>query len=115
MVFAAPRPAAFAVAKRHLSCHTVAMGAIEKGTIGAITPMQVRAARGMLDWSRDDLAARSGVPKRTLARLESSAAVPRDATIAAVRAALEAAGVEFIAADGAGPGVRLAAPVGLFE
>ena len=41
------------------------------------------------------------------ARLESNDGFPRTATVLAVRAALESAGVEFIAENGGGPGVRL--------
>jgi transcriptional regulator with XRE-family HTH domain len=83
------------------------MSASGTGTKSAITPMQVRAARGLLDWSRDRLAETSGVPKRTLVRFEGAEAAPRQGTIDAIRAALEAAGVEFIDENGGGPGVRL--------
>ena len=77
------------------------------GTRSAITHNQVRAARAMLGWTLDQLIAASGVPKRTLIRLESNDGFPRTATVLAVRAALESAGVEFIAENGGGPGVRL--------
>jgi transcriptional regulator with XRE-family HTH domain len=72
-----------------------------------ITPEQSRAARGLLDWSRDRLADASGIPKRTIMRFEGREADPRGSTLAAIRAALEAAGVEFIAENGGGAGVRL--------
>jgi ribosome-binding protein aMBF1 (putative translation factor) len=61
----------------------------------------------MLGWSKERLAKPSGVPVRTITRFETEDAVPRTATIAAIRAALEAAGVEFIAENGGGAGVRL--------
>ncbi len=41
-------------------------------------------------------------------RFEGREVAPRQATVVAIRAALEAAGVEFIAENGGGPGVRLA-------
>ncbi len=44
---------------------------------------------------------------RTLLRLEAGTTVPRASTVAAIRTALEAAGVEFIPQNGGGPGVRL--------
>lgn len=44
---------------------------------------------------------------RTLSRFEDGEGAPRPATIAAIRTALEAAGVEFIAENGGGAGVRL--------
>ena len=69
--------------------------------------MQVRAARAMLNWSQKQLSAASGVPKRTLAGFEGGETAPRSSTLAAIRAALEAAGIEFIEENGGGPGVRL--------
>jgi transcriptional regulator with XRE-family HTH domain len=72
-----------------------------------ISAAQLRAARALIGWSRDDLAAQSGATVRTLARIESDQTAARDRTMAAIRAALEAAGVEFIEENGGGPGVRL--------
>ena len=75
------------------------------GTLDAITPAQSRAARGLLDWTRDKLAECSGVAKRTLVRFEASEGETRDSTLAAIRAALEQAGVVFT--NGDEPGVKL--------
>ena len=63
----------------------------------------------MLGWSRDDLAARSGVGRQTLADFETDKRQPYDRTLADVVRTLEGAGVAFIPAgtDG-GAGVRLA-------
>lgn len=72
-----------------------------------ISPAQLRAARALVDWSREDLAAAAGATSRTIARLEGGETDPRQATTKAIRSALEAAGVEFIAENGGGPGVRL--------
>ncbi|WP_370643281.1 XRE family transcriptional regulator [Roseomonas cutis] len=47
------------------------------------------------------------MPKRTIMRFEGREASPRRSTLTAIRAALEAAGVEFIAENGGGAGVRL--------
>ncbi len=76
-------------------------------TDSAISSAQVRAARGLLAWSQAQLATASGVPKRTIARLELAEGAPQRRTLAAIRAALEAAGVEFIPPNGGGAGVRL--------
>ncbi|WP_352819485.1 helix-turn-helix transcriptional regulator [Mesorhizobium sp. M0207] len=73
-----------------------------------ILPQQIRAARALIDWTRDDLANASGLTVRTLARIESSQTVPRQTTLEALAKALEAAGIEFISQNGGGPGVRLA-------
>ena len=48
----------------------------------------------------------AGVSPNTVSRLERGEDL-RPATVAAIRAALEAAGVEFIAENGGGAGVRL--------
>lgn len=81
------------------------MAASENGIEIAISPAQVRAGRALLGWSQDQLVERSGVPKRTLARLELGEGAAQRRTLAAIRAALEAAGVEFT--NGDAPGVRL--------
>ncbi|MBU8539488.1 helix-turn-helix domain-containing protein [Falsiroseomonas tokyonensis] len=83
------------------------MNASPNGTDCAITASQVRAGRALLGWSQDDLAGRSSVPRRTIARLEADQGQPQRRTLAAIRTALEAAGVDFIAENGGGPGVRL--------
>lgn len=101
------QPGRFAVAKRQFQCHVVRMNASRNGDFSATTPAQIRAARALLGWSQDQLVAESGVPKRTLVRLELAEGAPQKRTLAAIRAALEAAGVEFIPENGGGPGVRL--------
>lgn len=81
------------------------MDASENGNSDAITPGQVRAGRALLGWSQDQLVGASSIPKRTLARLELGEGDPQRRTLAAIRTALEAAGVEFT--NGDAPGVRL--------
>lgn len=76
--------------------------------VDTITASQIRAARGLLDWTRDQLVENSGVPKSTLVRVETETVTPRSSTLIAIRAALEAAGVEFT--NGDAPGVRLLGP-----
>ncbi|MDO9713449.1 helix-turn-helix domain-containing protein [Paracraurococcus lichenis] len=82
----------------------------------ATTASQVRAARALLAISQRDLAARSGVPLRTLARIEAGeVAKPRRGTMQRLSAVLREAGVEFIPANGGGPGVRLTREAALRE
>ena len=74
-----------------------------------LTSAQIRAARALLHWRAEDLAAASRVGVATIRRAEladgtTSVTVPNDM---AVRSALESAGVEFIDENGGGPGVRL--------
>jgi transcriptional regulator with XRE-family HTH domain len=69
-------------------------------------PIQCRMARAALGWSTQDLAKKAGTGANTVNRFEAG----QDARVSSVdkmRAALEAAGVEFIAENGGGPGVRL--------
>lgn len=77
-----------------------------------IHPGQVRAARALIGWTRERLSETSGVPVRTIARLEDGDTKPRSSTSSCIRTALEAAGVEFIPENGGGPGVRLRKPAG---
>jgi predicted transcriptional regulator len=74
-----------------------------------ISIRQVKAARALLGWSQEDLSTKSGVSYPTVARLESSDGEigGRPDTGAKIVTALEAAGVEFIAENGGGAGVRL--------
>jgi transcriptional regulator with XRE-family HTH domain len=72
-----------------------------------VTPEQCRAARALLAWSQQQLAAEARVAIVTVQQLEAGASQPRRATLDVIRRALEAAGVEFIDENGGGPGVRL--------
>jgi len=72
-----------------------------------ITPSQCRAARGLLEWSQQELANRAEVGVVTVHQLEASISQPRRATLQAIRRAFEMAGVQFIDENGGGPGVRL--------
>jgi transcriptional regulator with XRE-family HTH domain len=73
-----------------------------------ITAEQCRAARGLLDWSQEDLAFTANVGIVTVRNLEAAKGKPRYATLDVIQRAFESAGVVFIREDdGAGPGVRL--------
>jgi transcriptional regulator with XRE-family HTH domain len=75
-----------------------------------ITAAQLRAARALIGWSQDQLAAASDVSKPTIARLElrEGELGGYAGTRTKIREALEAAGVQFIPENGGGAGVRLA-------
>jgi predicted transcriptional regulator len=70
---------------------------------------QIKAARALIGWSQDDLAGKSGVSSPTIKRLEAADGElgGRADTGAALVAALEKAGIEFIAENGGGAGVRM--------
>jgi transcriptional regulator with XRE-family HTH domain len=73
----------------------------------AITSELIRAARALLRWEQRQLADASAVSLPTIKRLESKPGVlmAHGSTVALLRGALEAAGVEFT--NGDQPGVRL--------
>ena len=75
-----------------------------------ITPRQIRGARGLLGWSQQELADRAIVSVNAVNRLERGQVDSRTSTLAAVEKALLRAGVEFIAPDTKGEGVRLSKP-----
>jgi ribosome-binding protein aMBF1 (putative translation factor) len=74
-----------------------------------LTSAQIRAARGLLRWSAEDLAREASLGLATIKRAESaeSETSMTAANDLAVRRAIESAGVELIDENGGGPGVRL--------
>jgi predicted transcriptional regulator len=70
---------------------------------------QIKAARALLAWSQEELAAAAGVSLPTIKRLEAKDGPlgGRDATGTRIQAALQTAGVQFIGEYGGGQGVRL--------
>jgi transcriptional regulator with XRE-family HTH domain len=65
-----------------------------------LSPAQCRAARGLLNWSQEELVRRSKITKKTIADFERGATQPRAQTLAQITAAFEVAGIEFL--DGSG-------------
>ena len=76
-----------------------------------LTPAQLRAARALVGWSRDDLAKKSATSAETVKGFEGRGTDPKMGTVYKWLRALETAGVVFIddgaKSDEAGPGVRL--------
>jgi len=74
-----------------------------------LTSAQIRGARALIRWRAQDLARESAVGVATIRRAELAEGdtAMTAANNAAVRRALENAGVEFIDENGGGPGVRL--------
>ena len=69
----------------------------------------MKAARALLAWSQQQLAAAAGVSVPTVKRLEAQSGTigGRAETGDKLRLALERAGIEFIDENGSGEGVRL--------
>ena len=72
-----------------------------------VTANQLKAARALVAWEQQRLAKAAGISVGMIRRMEASGGPLRGnaATIRAVQAALEGAGVQFLNADE--PGVRL--------
>ena len=70
-----------------------------------MTSAQIRAARGLLNWSVRELGKKAGVHWNTVSAIELGKSGGRPETLAAIKKALEKAGVEFT--NGKRPGVRM--------
>lgn len=75
-------------------------------------PEQIRAGRALLDWTQAQAAEAASVSLSTVKDFEAGRRAPTRASLDAMQAALEAAGVEFTGGDT--PGVRLRGGVQLF-
>jgi transcriptional regulator with XRE-family HTH domain len=74
---------------------------------------QLRAARSLLGWSQTELAQQAGLSLPTVKRVEREGGDGPNVSEEArnkLRITLERAGIEFIAENGGGPGVRLQKP-----
>ena len=73
-----------------------------------ISSAQIRAARSLLGMSQAQVGVAAGVSIPTLKRAEGAGVIKAsEKSLNAIRAALEAAGIEFIEENGGGPGVRM--------
>jgi transcriptional regulator with XRE-family HTH domain len=69
--------------------------------------LQLKAARALAGWSREELAKRAGVAAETIKRFELRGSDPKVSTLLKLRRALASIGIEFTdAVDGKGEGVR---------
>lgn len=77
-----------------------------------ITGGQIRATRGALNWSVQELARRTGIGTATIVRYEMVRGVPksRKGNLETIKSALEAAGIEFIGTPDDAPGIRIHLP-----
>jgi transcriptional regulator with XRE-family HTH domain len=64
-------------------------------------------ARAALNWSLADLSKAAGVHRNTISNFETGRYGGSQDALTSIERALVAAGVEFIAEDGSGAGVRL--------
>jgi transcriptional regulator with XRE-family HTH domain len=72
-----------------------------------LNAQQIRAARGWLGLSQEELAQLSGVAKRTIARFEQEISVPYERTLRDLQQCLEERGIEFLFDGPRGVGIRI--------
>ena len=72
-----------------------------------LSPEQCRAARGLLNWTQEELADHANLSRSTIRDYENGRHCLHPSTAAQVVAALERGGVLLIPTGEAGPGVRL--------
>lgn len=65
-----------------------------------ITTAQIRGARGILNWSQQDLAQRTGISATSIGAIENNQTTPRESTLSTIRKTFESGGIEFIGLDG---------------
>ena len=80
--------------------------------MAAITREACRAARGLLDWSQDQLATEAGIGNSTVRNFEAGRSIPTANNLGAIKRALETAGVEFFNSSGVKLKAKPAAPSG---
>ena len=73
----------------------------------SITGAQCRAARALVEWTREKLAGNSDVDALVIEEFERRITLPDADICDRLRTALESAGAVFIAENGGGIGVRL--------
>ncbi|CAO4137945.1 helix-turn-helix domain-containing protein [Methylorubrum extorquens] len=78
------------------------------GRTTVLTVEQIRMAKAALGWSNPMMAEMTGLHRNTLNRAENGEA--KRSTLELLRRVFEQAGLEFIPANGGGPGVRLRDP-----
>ncbi len=66
----------------------------------SITTAQIRGARGILSWSQQDLAQRTGISATSIGSIENNQTTPRASTLEIIRNTLERNGIEFLGLDG---------------
>jgi transcriptional regulator with XRE-family HTH domain len=74
-----------------------------------LNAVQCKMARVALGWGVRQLATLANVSTQTISRLERGEPL-KPSTLNLVRQTFEGAGIEFIAENGGGPGVRLSKP-----
>jgi transcriptional regulator with XRE-family HTH domain len=68
----------------------------QEGDEVTITPAQIKAARGILDWTQVELARRSNVPNSVITLFETRRRLPAREVLADLKKTSESFGVRFV-------------------
>lgn len=66
----------------------------------SITTAQIRGARGILNWSQQDLAQRTGISATSIGSIENGQTTPRSSTLETIKNTFERNGIEFLGLQG---------------
>lgn len=66
----------------------------------SISTAQMRGARGLLNWSQQDLSEHTDISSTSIGSIENGISTPRESTLLAITRAFEDAGIEFLPNDG---------------
>lgn len=66
----------------------------------SITTAQIRGARGILNWSQQDLAQRTGISATSIGSIENGQTTPRSSTMETIQTTFERNGIEFLGLQG---------------
>jgi transcriptional regulator with XRE-family HTH domain len=66
----------------------------------SITTAQIRGARGILNWSQQDLAQKTGISATSIGSIENGQTTPRQSTLETIKTTLERNGIEFLGLEG---------------
>lgn len=66
----------------------------------SITTAQIRGARGILNWSQQDLAQRTGISATSIGSIENGQTTPRQNTLETIKSTFERNGIEFLGLEG---------------
>lgn len=77
-----------------------------------ITGIQIRSARGALNWSIKKLSEATSIPTATLVRYEAVNDLPKSRKnhLETLRAFFESQGIEFVGTPEDRPGIRISSP-----
>lgn len=66
----------------------------------SITTAQIRGARGILNWSQQDLAQKTGISATSIGSIENAQTTPRQSTLETIKSTFERNGIEFLGLEG---------------